>query len=209
MITVAVVEDIEEIREAITAIIKDDDGLSCTSIFSNAEDALLVLSKKPVDVVLIDIHLPVMNGIDCMRQLKEVHPKMLFIMSTIYMDDDNIFNALKAGASGYLLKGDERQKIISALFEVYNGGSPMSAQIARRVIETFQQSPAQNLQKIDLTKRENELLVYLAKGYRYKEIADQLFINIETVRKHINNIYSKLHVQSRMEAVNKVFGPKI
>ena len=130
---------------------------------------------------------------------------MMYIMSTIFQDDKSVFNALKAGATGYLLKNDNPAKIISAIWEVHSGGSPMTPQIARRVIESFNQ-PAVNEVSLLLTKRETELLGYLAKGFRYKEIADKLFISTETVRKHINNIYQKLHVQSRMDAVNKVFG---
>ena len=209
MINVAIVEDIDEIREALATLVKDTDELLCVHSFTNAEEALATLRHHPMDVVLMDIHLPGINGIECVRQLKQVHPQMQFLMCTIFQDDDNIFNALKAGASGYLLKGDEPQKIIASIKEIHAGGSPMNAQIARRIIETFQHQHNEVKEQAGLTKRELELVNLLSKGYRYKEIAGQLFISIETVRKHINNIYSKLHVQSRMDAVNKVFGREV
>ena len=209
MINVAIVEDIEDIREALATMVEDTDELLCLHTFTNAEDALVNLMGNPLDVVLMDIHLPGISGIECVRQLKKVHPQMQFLMCTIFQDDENIFSALKAGASGYLLKSDEPKKIISSIKEIHSGGSPMNAQIARRIIETFHRNPDQAKAQADLTKREFELVNLLSKGYRYKEIAEQLFISIETVRKHINNIYGKLHVQSRMEAINKVFGKRI
>lgn len=209
MINVAIVEDIEELREAMTALVKGQDDLLCAYSFSNAEDALASLWDDPVDVVLMDIHLPGMSGIECLAQLKQKHPAMQFMMCTIFQDDDNIFKALKAGASGYLLKGDDPEKIIAAIHDLNMGGSPMNATIARRVIDTFRQPVAVVPQHTVLTKREQELLALLAQGLRYKEIAGQLFISVETVRKHINNIYTKLQVQSRTEALNKVFGGKV
>lgn len=209
MINVAIVEDIDDIREALATMVEDTDELLCLHTFTNAEDALVNLMGNPLDVVLMDIHLPGISGIECVRQLKKVHPQMQFLMCTIFQDDENIFSALKAGASGYLLKSDEPKKIISSIKEINAGGSPMNAQIARRIIETFHNTADQVKEQAGLTKREFELVNLLSKGYRYKEIADQLFISIETVRKHINNIYGKLHVQSRMEAINKVFGKRI
>jgi len=155
----------------------------------------------------MDIHLPVMDGIECVRQLKSVHPDMQFIMCTVFKDDDSIFNALKAGATGYLLKNEDPGKIIDAIHELHAGGSPMTPQIARRVLESFKR-PSVNEAIHLLTKRETEMLGFLSKGLRYKEIADKLFISTETVRKHINNIYQKLHVQSRIEAVNMIFGDR-
>lgn len=207
MISVAIVEDKQSLREALAAYIKAEPDMLCLYCFSDAEQALQELSVNPVDVVLMDIHLPGMSGIDCVRLLKEQHNKMQFMMCTIFEDEENVFNSLKAGASGYLIKGSMPDKIIAAIRDLAAGGSPMSAQIARRVMESFHVGKAYLNEDIaTLTKRELELLNLLAKAFRYKEIADQLFISIETVRKHINNIYSKLHVQSRMEAVNKVFG---
>lgn len=209
MVNVAIVEDIEEIREEMAALLQLTEDIICVYRFSNAEEALSVLSDDPVDVVMMDINLPGMNGIDCVKLLKQKHPGMQFMMCTIFQDDDNIFDALRVGASGYLLKNEDPDKIIASIREIHSGGSPMNASIARRIIETFHQLPkAVPIEQFLLTKREQELLGLLAKGFRYKEIADQLCIAIETVRKHISNIYTKLQVQSRMEAVNKVFGEK-
>ena len=206
MINVAIVEDIQDLREAMAALVQAREDLLCVHSFSNAEEALIELSENPVDVVLMDIHLPGISGIECVAQLKKKHPEMQFMMCTIFQDDDNIFKALKAGASGYLLKGDDPDRIIAAIHDLSAGGSPMNATIARRVIETFRKPEELTPPDTLLTPREHELLALLAKGLRYKEIAAQLFISIETVRKHINNIYTKLQVQSRMDAVNKMFG---
>ena len=207
MITIAIVEDVDDFREAIASIIQSTEGLFCAYTFSTAEAALETLREYPVDIVLMDIQLPGMSGIECMRQLKKLQPQMNFLMCTTFHDDESIFNALRAGATGYLLKGDEPAVIIEAIWSLYKGGSPMNAHIARRVIESFHSNTSEECDYTALlTKREVELLTLLSKGYRYKEIAGQLFISVETVRKHINNIYTKLQVQSRMEAVNKVFG---
>jgi DNA-binding NarL/FixJ family response regulator len=208
MIRIAIVEDIDDIRESLKSYIQATEGFECSGTFPDAEAAIEFLSEEPADIVLMDIQLPGMNGIECVRKLKLIHPSMQFIMSTIFQDDESIFNALKAGATGYLLKMDDPARIISAIRDLYQGGSPMSPQIARRIIESFR-DPKPDGAKDLLTKRETEMLALLAKGYRYKEIAEQLFISIETVRKHIYNVYQKLQVQSRMDAVNKVFGKRI
>ncbi|MFZ4705714.1 MAG: response regulator [Bacteroidales bacterium] len=204
---IAIIEDDEDIRESLKSIIETTDGFECAGAFPDAETGLGYLIDNPADIVLMDIHLPGMDGIECVRQLKAVHPEMQFIMCTVFQNDDSIFNALKAGATGYLLKTDDPDKIIDAIKELRAGGSPMTPQIARRVIESFK-SPVINDDIHLLTKRETEMLGLLAKGFRYKEIADKLFVSTETVRKHINNIYQKLHVQSRIEAVNKIFGQR-
>jgi DNA-binding NarL/FixJ family response regulator len=209
MITIAIVEDIPELREAMISMIRLEKDLLCIYNFGNAEDALTTLTGDPVDVVLMDIHLPGMSGTECVLELKQRHPGMQFIISTIFQDDENIFSALKAGASGYLLKGDEPARILEAIKDVHNGGSPMNSQIARKVIASFHgkiaEPSANEKAGALLTPREHELLRMLAKGLRYKEIASELSISVETVRKHINNIYTKLQVQSRIEAVNKVY----
>ena len=207
MISIAIIEDDEDIRESLKTLIQTTEGFECDGSFADAETGLKFLTDNPAEIVLMDIHLPVMNGIECVRQLKSVHPEMQFIMCTVFRDDDSIFSALKAGATGYLLKNDDPAKIIDAIHEIHAGGSPMTPQIARRVLESFKR-PAVNDVLHLLTKRETEMLGLLAKGLRYKEIADKLFISTETVRKHINNIYQKLQVQSRIEAVNKVFGER-
>ena len=207
MISIAIIEDDQVTRESLENIIQTTEGFECAGAFADAETGLEFLTLHPADIVLMDIHLPVMDGIECVRRLKAIHPEMQFIMCTIFRDDDSVFNALKAGATGYLLKNDVAGKIIEAIHEIHAGGSPMTPQIARRVLESFK-SPAVNDDIHLLTKRENEMLCLLVKGLRYKEIADKLFISTATVRTHIYNIYQKLHVQSRTDAINKLFGEK-
>ncbi|HVZ97167.1 MAG TPA: response regulator transcription factor [Chitinophagaceae bacterium] len=205
MISVVIIEDIKEIREGLQILIQGSDGFSCLKTYATAEEALTELPALMPDVVLMDIHLPGINGIEAVRKLKSQCPNTQFIMSTIYEDDENIFESLKAGASGYLLKKTAPAKIMDAIMEVYNGGSPMSSQIARKVIASFQQqNPIDEAQV--LTPKEKEILKELSKGLRYKEIADVMQISMETVRSHARHIYEKLHVQSRTEALNKVFG---
>jgi DNA-binding NarL/FixJ family response regulator len=207
MISIAIIEDDKITRETLKSIIQTTKGFECAGTFADAETGLEFLTTNPADIVLMDIHLPVMDGIECVRQLKSVHPEMQFIMCTIFRDDDSVFNALKAGATGYLLKNDDPGKIVDAIRVLHAGGSPMTPQIARRVLESFKR-PAVNDDIHLLTNRESEMLGLLAKGLRYKEIADKLFISTATVRTHIYNIYQKLHVQSRTDAINKVFGVK-
>ena len=207
MISIAIIEDDKVTRENLKTIIQTTEGFECAGTFEDAETGREFLIANPVDIVLMDIHLPVMDGIECVRLLKPVHPEMQFIMCTIFRDDDSNFNALKAGATGYLLKNDDPGKIIDAIHEIHSGGSPMTPQIARRVMESFKSPPVNDSIHL-LTKRETEMLGFLAKGLRYKEIADKLCISTATVRTHIYNIYQKLHVQSRTDAINKVFGEK-
>jgi DNA-binding NarL/FixJ family response regulator len=205
MISVAIVEDIKEIRDGLQLLIDNSADFLCHEVYASAEEALKGLPASQPDVVLMDIHLPGMNGIDCLRLLKHQCPDIQFIMSTIYEDDDTIFESLKAGATGYLLKKTEPAKILEAIKEVYSGGSPMSSQIARKVIATFQPRPGIDDTGI-LTPKEKEILKALSKGLRYKEIAFEMHISIETVRSHVRRIYEKLHVQSRTEALNKIYG---
>lgn len=205
MIAVAIVEDIKEIREGLKILINLSDGFSCEDVYSTAEQALELLPTARPDVVLMDINLPGINGIECVKQLKPVCPDTQFIMSTVYEDDENIYESLKAGATGYLLKKTVPARILEAISEVYEGGSPMSTQIARRVINAFQKEDSIDASGL-LTAREKEILKNLAEGLRYKEIAGKLKISIETVRTHARRIYEKLHVQSRTEALNKVYG---
>ena len=207
MISIAIIEDDNVTRETLKSIIQTTDGFECAGTFADAESGLEFLTGNPADIVLMDIHLPVMDGIECVRQLKQVQPEIQFIMCTIFQDDESVFNALKAGATGYLLKNDDPGKIIDAIRELHAGGSPMTPQIARRVLESFNKHSA-NEEIHQLTKRESEMLGLLAKGFRYKEIADKLNISSATVRTHIYNIYQKLNVQSRTDAINKVFGVK-
>lgn len=204
MIIVAIVEDIREIREGLKLLIDSSDGFSCIDTYASAEEALEQLPERQPDVVLVDIQLPGLSGIECVRRLKPQCSSTQFIMSTVYEDDENIFESLKAGASGYLLKKISPEKILDAITEVYNGGSPMSSQIARKVIASFQHK--NSIDEADmLTPKEREILKALSKGLRYKEIAAEMNISMETVRSHARHIYEKLHVQSRTEALNKVY----
>lgn len=203
-IKVAIVEDTEVIRESLAALIRGSQGFDLIGIFGNAEDALVNLPTLQPDVVLMDIGLPGMTGSQCVKLLKAQHPNMQFVMCTIFEDDENIFNALQAGATGYILKKTSPVKILEALTELYQGGSPMSGAIARRVISAMQK-PKENNAAALLSTRENEILQLLSKGFRYKEISESLFISLATVRTHIHNIYEKLQVQSRTDAINKVY----
>jgi DNA-binding NarL/FixJ family response regulator len=207
MISIAIIEDDKVIRDSLKSLIETTEGFACTGAFADAEAGLKFLTDDPADIVLMDIHLPVMDGIECVRRLKSIHPEMQFIMCTVFQDDDSVFNALKAGATGYILKKDYSANIIDAIRELHDGGSPMTPQIARRVLESFKK-PAVHADIHLLTKREAEMLSLLVKGLRYKEIADKLFLSTATVRKHIYNVYQKLHVQSRTDAINKVFGER-
>ena len=204
-IRVSIVEDIEDIRNAMRVLIDGSTGFECVHVYADAEAALQDMSSKDIDIVLMDIGLPGMDGIECMKILKPQMPKTQFMMCTVYDDDDHIFNALRSGASGYILKRTSPAQILEAIHDLHEGGSPMSSEIARRVVESMHKSE-RNSEAVDLlTPRENEILDYLARGYLYKEIAAQLFISKETVKKHIHSIYDKLHVQNRTEALNKAF----
>jgi len=206
MIRVAVVEDMEEIRQAMKSLIDGTDGFECKYTFPDGKSAISQLPSTEVDVVIMDIHLPDINGIACVKKLSELMTTTQFIMCTVYEDDENIYNALQAGAAGYLLKRTSPEKILEAITELHNGGSPMSSQIARRVVNAFKSKSSPVIAEAgELTTREKEVLDYLAKGFLYKEIADALFISKETVKKHIHNIYGKLQVQTRTAALNKVF----
>jgi len=205
MITVSIVEDIKDIREGLQLLINSNGAFSCTHVYSTAEDALLNMPNNLPNVVLMDIHLPGISGIEAVKKLKAQYPSVQFIMSTVYEDDENIFESLKAGATGYLLKKISPAKILEAITEVYNGGSPMSAQIARKVIAAFQKKNPIDETSV-LTPKEKEILKALSKGLRYKEIAYEMQISMDTVRTHVRHIYEKLHVQSRMDAINKVYG---
>lgn len=203
-ILVSVVEDIAEIREGLRLMVNQTEGFRCISAYDNAEEAFAGLSVEPADIVIMDISLPGMTGIECIRKLKAVNNSMQFVTFTIYEDSEQVFEALAAGASGYLLKDTSPDRIIASLKELYEGGAPMSASIARKVVASFRESDERN----KLSDREMEILTLLAKGFLYKEIAGQLSIATGTVRQHIHHIYEKLHVQNRTEAINKIFGNK-
>ena len=206
MIAVSIVEDIKDIRESLQRMIGSAPGFLCLSTYGNAEDALKDLPKINPDIVLMDINLPGMNGIDCIKKIKTVCPQIQFMMFTIYEDSEQVFDALAAGASGYLLKKTPREKIMGALQELYEGGSPMSAHIARKVVGYFQKERENRSAETQLSPREKEVLELLSKGFLYKEIGDRLNITTGTVQQHIHKIYDKLHVQNRTEAVNRFFG---
>jgi DNA-binding NarL/FixJ family response regulator len=204
-ISLAIVEDLDEVREGLNQFISLNPEFKVLDTFKTAEEALYDIPRLQPDIVIMDINLPGMNGIECIRQLKNKSPKTQFMMFTVYENDEKVFEALKAGASGYLLKNTGLVQMIEALSELHNGGSPMSANIARKLVTVFREQ--ENLAPIEtLSNRENEILQLLSKGLLYKEIADQLSISTSTVRQHIHNIYEKLHVQNRTEAINKAFG---
>ena len=204
-IKVAIVEDEKQIRESLAILINGSEGFSCVHTFENAEDAIEAIADLPLDVVLMDIHLPGKTGIECIAALKPQCPEVQFLMCTSFEDTDSVFNALQSGASGYLTKTTQPSKILDAIVEVYKGGSPMSSNIARKVVASFHTSNRENNELQKLSVREKEILNLLSQGLRYKEIADRLFLSTETVRTHIRNIYEKLQVNSRTEALNKTF----
>jgi DNA-binding NarL/FixJ family response regulator len=200
-IRVALVEDHLEIREGLSYIINNTMGFAC-EVFENAEIATEGINQNDFDIVLMDINLPGMNGIECTRIIKEKNPNLPIMMCTAYEDDENIFKALAAGAKGYILKRSAGDSLIDAIKDLNEGGSPMSSAIARRVVDSFQR-PIGGGANFNLTARENEILDLLSQGFRNKEIAERLFVSVNTIRTHIYNIYEKLHVQNRVEALNK------
>ncbi len=203
-IRVALVEDVQEIRDSMSLLINGSDGFTCPFKYIDAESALADIPQREVDVVLMDIHLPGIDGISCIEKLKPLCPKVQFMICTSFEDSESVFKALKAGATGYLTKTTQPSKLLDAIQDLYNGGSPMSSHIARKVVLSFNNLEGKNeLQK--LSSREQTILELLSKGLRYKEIADKLFISTETVRTHVRNIYDKLQVNSRTDALNKVY----
>jgi DNA-binding NarL/FixJ family response regulator len=203
-IGVAIVEDDVPAREILAGWIRDADGFRLVGEFDDAETALAKLPAEKPSVVLFDINLPGMSGIECVRKLKPRLPDTQFVMVTVYEDANHIFNALSAGASGYLLKQTRRHELINALKDVHAGGSPMSSQIARKVVQNFYRTETKaDGAAVELSPREREVLELLARGYLYKEIAEMLKISVLTVNTYIRRIYEKLHVRSRAQAVAK------
>lgn len=204
-ITVSIVEDNAAICASLERVIAGSDSCKCVSTSLDAEHALRLIPKHKPDVVVMDIELPRISGIECTSRLKRLLPDTRILILTVYKDHEQIFKALKAGASGYLLKRSSSKEILRAICDVKEGGAPMSAEIAAKVVQSFHQS-APSASDIDsLTRREEEILAFLAQGYVSKEIADKLGISYETVRGHLGKIYEKLHVRSRTEAVIKYF----
>ena len=214
-ISVCIVDDNKDIRSALEQIILMAEGYTLAGSYADAEEALQKIPEANPNVVLMDINLgDGESGIDCVRQLKPQYPEILFMMCTIYEEDEKIFEALKAGANGYILKKTAPGKLLDALRELHEGGAPMSSQIARKVVNAFQAKTSADTGGATiapkaisvLSNRENEILELLARGMLYKEIAARLFISQETVRKHVYHIYEKLHVNNRVEAINKFYG---
>lgn len=205
-ITLAIVEDLDEVRDGLKNFISLSQDFKVLNTFKTAEDALIELPKLQPDIVIMDINLPGMNGIECIRLVKDKSPGTQFMMFTVYENDEKVFEALKAGASGYLLKNTGLIQLIESLKELHTGGSPMSANIARKLVTLFRTPKTETTNLEILSNRENEILQLLAKGLLYKEIADHISISVSTVRQHIHHIYEKLHVQNRTEAINKAFG---
>lgn len=202
-IKVSIIEDDDWIRENLAGQIRRADGFVFTSSYPDGESALQRITKDGPDVVLMDINLPKMNGIECVRKVKALVPSVQILMLTVYEDSEKIFDSLLAGASGYLLKRTPQAEIMAAIVDVHRGNSPMSGHIARKVVQYFNVRGSADKEIEKLSKREREVLDHLAQGIPYKEIADVLALSIDTVRMHIKGIYGKLHVHSRGEAVAK------
>jgi DNA-binding NarL/FixJ family response regulator len=203
-IAIAIVEDQREMRESLVEWLGNAPGLRCVGAHATAEEALKNLPAENPDVVLMDINLPGMSGVQCVSRLKERLPAVQVLMLTTYDDGDLIFDSLRAGANGYLLKNMQQEELVEAVRQVRAGGAPMSLQIARKVINFFHQTKRPSAELEQLTQREQEILKLLAKGYMYKEIADHLGVSMSTVRTHISAVYEKLHVHSRTEAAMKL-----
>ncbi|MCB0774965.1 MAG: response regulator transcription factor [Chitinophagaceae bacterium] len=210
-INVCIVDDNKELRDALEEIINMSDGYECVGVFGTAEDAITMIPVLKPDVVLMDINLgSEESGIDCVRSLKPTLPTTNFMMCTVYEENEKIFEALSAGASGYLLKKTDPARMLEAIRELYEGGAPMSSQIARKVVAAFQKQipeATNEPNELDvLSEREKEILEFLSKGLIYKEIAAQLFLSPQTVKKHVYHIYEKLHVNNKVAALNKFYG---
>ncbi len=202
-IKIAIAEDDDKFRGTLGVLLGGTPGLRLIGMYRNGEEALEDIPNRIPDVVLMDINMPRMDGIECVRRLKTKIPNLQVIMLTLYQDNARIFQSLEAGASGYLLKSAMPEELLKGIRDVYSGGSPMSSQIARKVVQSFKKTDGHSGVSVGLTEREKQILETLSKGARYKEIADELFISVETVHNHIRHIYEKLQVHSRTEAVVK------
>ena len=205
MINVAIVEDNKTIREGLAALISGTPGYNCVGSFPDCEKFLSNISKSDIDVVLMDIGLPGINGIEGVKKARKINPALNILMLTVYEESNVVFEALCAGACGYLVKKTPPSRLLEAIKDIYEGGSPMSSNIARQIISVFHQKKISNGNGVEheLSPREKEVINHLADGYNYQEIADKIFISVDTVRHHIRNIYKKLHVHSQSEAVAK------
>ena len=207
-VRISIIEDDEPLRRIFTSWLRRAPDLQLVGEYPDAETALAAMAADRPDVVLADINLPGINGIECVRRLKEQSPQTQFMMLTVYEDAEKIFSALKAGATGYLLKRTTEPELVAAIADIRQGGSPMTSAIARKVVQSFQKRSASRVagEAAQLSPREKEILDLLARGYLYKEIAEKLKISIPTVNAHIRNMYEKLHVHSRSQAVAKYLG---
>jgi DNA-binding NarL/FixJ family response regulator len=204
-IRVSIVEDVHDIREGYRDVLNSTEGFICTAEFANAEDAVAHIVPGSADVIIMDINLPGISGIEAIRRLRKKGFKGQFLMFTVYDDDESVFEALQAGAVGYLLKKSSPVQFLEAIREIRDGGSPMSAQIARKLVNVFNKNTKQPADADVLSKREREILELISKGFLYKEVAEKLFISTGTVKQHIHKIYEKLQVQNKTEAINKYF----
>jgi DNA-binding NarL/FixJ family response regulator len=209
-ITLVIVEDLDEVREALKNFLALSPDFEVLATYKSGEDAATAIPRLQPEIVIMDINLPGMSGIECLRVSKQSNIATQFMMFTVYENDEKVFEALKAGASGYLLKNTSLIQILEALKDLHLGGSPMSANIARKLVKNFQEQPELNepANSTLLSNRENETLHLLSQGLLYKEIAEKLGISTSTVRQHIHRIYEKLHVQNRTEAINKAYSSK-
>lgn len=203
MIKIAIVEDNNTLLRSLSHLFDTTEGMKCISSLSNLMNVVSEFRKAEPDIVLMDIGLPNISGIEGVRTVKENFENIQVLMFTVFDDEEKIFEAIEAGASGYLLKKSSPKEITEAIFSLYNGGAPMSASIARKVIQSFQHNPSTNKDTFQLTTRENEILSSLVDGLSYKKLAKKYFISISTVRTHIRHIYEKLHVNSKAQAVAK------
>ena len=207
-IKIAIVEDEKMIGSSMLEFLTNDPIIECLGLYTNAESFMIDFESIEVDVVLIDINLPGKSGIECVAELKQSKPSVQFLMCTSFEEPENIFESLKVGATGYILKNASPDKLISAVYDIHRGGSPMSPEIARMVVQSFNfNREADDLLKT-FSAREQEILQLLSKGYQYREIAQKLFISVETVRTYLRRIYENLQVRSKVEALNKVFPKK-
>jgi DNA-binding NarL/FixJ family response regulator len=208
MIKIAIVEDNDALRASLSGLFNRTEGMRCVASLSNLLNVTTEIGSALPDMILMDIGLPNISGIEGVRTVKTHFPAILILMFTVFDDDDNVFDAIRAGASGYLLKKTPPDEIVQAVRDLSLGGAPMTASIARRVIQSFQAAPSTIIQDYRLTVREDEILHSLVEGMSYKKIADKHFLSISTIRTHICNIYHKLHVNSKAEAVARVLGPR-
>jgi two-component system, NarL family, response regulator LiaR len=204
--TISLLEDNSTFSKILTSIINADAELQVNNLYYNCEQAIVDLQINPTDVAIIDIQLPDGNGVDVVEKLKPLLPNTLFLMCTSFDDDDKIFNSLKAGASGYIIKTDDAENIVAHIKDAINGGAPMSAGVAIKIVKYFNTLPKGISTMQELTPKENEIILTLSKGFLYKEIAAQQNTSIDTIKKHCSHIYKKLAVNNRTEAINKFYG---